>query len=58
MGIAQQLAHQCQDNGLVKYWLKIVQDLWMSLLNKWNTGDTVRKPKQTLLGLLKLEIIW
>ena len=26
MGIAQPLARQCQDNGLVKYWLKIAQE--------------------------------
>ena len=43
MGTALQLAHQCQDNGLVKYWLKIVQETWigeLSPLNNWNTVDT------------------
>ena len=42
MGIALQLARQCQDNELVKYWLKIVQETWiceLSLLNTWNTVD-------------------
>ena len=41
LGMALRLAHQCQDNGLVKYWLKRNSpenmDLWSSLLNNWNT---------------------
>ena len=43
-GIALQLARQCQDSGLVKYWLKIVQETWICELlplNNWNTVDVV-----------------
>ena len=42
-GIALRLARQCQDNGLVKYWIKTVQETWiyeLSPLNSWNTVDT------------------
>ena len=28
-----QLAHQCQDNGLVQYWLEIVQETWICELS-------------------------
>ena len=33
MGIVLQLARQCQDNGLVKYWLKIVKETWICELS-------------------------
>ena len=36
MGLALRHARQCQDNGLVKYWLKVDQETWiceLSLLN-------------------------
>ena len=45
MGIALQLAHQCQDNGLLKYWLeKIAQKTWICellSLDDWTTADMV-----------------
>ena len=43
MGLALRLARQCQEYGLVKYWLKIVGEAWiceLSPLNNWNTVDT------------------
>ena len=47
MEIAFPLTRLCQDNGLVKYWLKIVQETWICellLLNNWNTVDTAKTP--------------
>ena len=50
MGKALPQARQCQDNGHVHYWLKIVQETWiceLSLLDNWNTVvDTALNPKQ------------
>ena len=37
MGIALRQALQCQDNGLVKYWLEIVQETWICELPLLNT---------------------
>ena len=36
IGIAVRLARQCQDNGLVKYWLKAVQETWICELSPLN----------------------
>ena len=36
MGIELRLARQCQDNGLVKYWLKIVLETWICELSPLN----------------------
>ena len=33
MGKALRLARQCQDNGLVKYWLEIVKETWICELS-------------------------
>ena len=36
MGIVLQLARQCWDNGLVKYWLQIAQETWIYELSPLN----------------------
>ena len=36
MGIALRLARQCQDNGLVKYWFKIVKETLICELSPLN----------------------
>ena len=36
MGVALRLARQCQDNRLVKYWLKIVQETWICEMSPLN----------------------
>ena len=36
MRIAPRLACQSQDNGLVKYWLKVVQETWIGELSPIN----------------------
>ena len=50
IGIALPLACQCQNNGLVKYWLKNSPGkliCGLSPLNDEKTVDTAQNPKQT-----------
>ena len=59
MGIALWLAYQGQDNGLAKYWLKIVKETWiceLSPLNNWNTADTVTSINQSITQLSWIKI--
>ena len=49
MGISLRLARQCQDNGIVKYWLRIVQEtrilfLWRKTPNKHTHTHTQTPP--------------
>ena len=54
MGIALRLARQCQDNELVNYWLKIVQETWILLT------VAVRKVKYCWYGVKpqRNKVIW